>query len=193
MTPPKNAMTPVITPLITGLPRLVKEPSSESPAGKIRYVGFTGHKSPEIHLHMLAVADAHGFVFDTVQMPLNVMDAHFESFERKVLPELVRRQIGVLGMKTFGDHFILDTGLVTPIDMLHYSLNLPTSVVITGVDSMELLDQALLAARTFTPLAKDRIRLMLAKTAEAATNGRHELYKPSHHFDGTEQNPEWLG
>jgi hypothetical protein len=77
--------------------------------------------------------------------------------------------------------------------MLHYSLNLPTSVVITGVDSMELLDQALLAARTFTPLAKDRIRLMLAKTSEAATNGRHELYKTSHHFDGTEQNPEWLG
>lgn len=162
-------------------------------AGKIRYIGFTGHKSPEIHLHMLAVADARGFAFDTVQMPLNVMDAHFGSFEQKVLPELVRRGSGVLGMKTFGDHFILDTGLVTPVEMLHYSLTLPTSVVITGIDSMKRLDQALLAARTFTPLSKDRIKALLAKTAGAAKDGRHELYKTSHHFDGTESNPQWLG
>jgi aryl-alcohol dehydrogenase-like predicted oxidoreductase len=161
--------------------------------GKIRYIGFTGHKSPEIHLHMLTVADEHDFVFDTVQLPLNLMDAHFDSFEQKVLPELVRRGIGVLAMKTFGDHFILDTGLVAPLDMLHYSLTLPTSVVITGIESMERLDQALLAARTFTPLSKGRIQTLLAKTAGAAIAGRHELYKTSDHFDGTKRSPQWLG
>jgi aryl-alcohol dehydrogenase-like predicted oxidoreductase len=162
-------------------------------AGKIRYIGFTGHKSPEIHLHMLAMADAHGFVFDTVQMPLNVMDAHFESFGHKVLPELVRRGLGVLAMKTFGDHFVLDTGLVVPIDMLHYSLSLPTSVVITGIDSNERLDQALLAARTFAPLSAEKIHAILAKTAHAAGGGGYELYKTTHHFDSTEAHPEWLG
>jgi aryl-alcohol dehydrogenase-like predicted oxidoreductase len=162
-------------------------------AGKIRYIGFTGHKSPEIHLHMLAEADAHGFAFDAVQMPLNVMDAHFASFERNVLPELVRRGIGVLAMKTFGDHFILDAGLVTPLEMLHYSLTLPTSVVITGIDSIERLEQALVAARTFTPLSHERIEALLAKTAQAAIAGQHELYKTSEHFDSTKRSPQWLG
>jgi aryl-alcohol dehydrogenase-like predicted oxidoreductase len=162
-------------------------------AGRIRYIGFTGHKHPDIHLHMLAVAEAHGFTFDTVQLPLNVMDAHYESFEHKVLPELVRRAIGVLAMKTFGDHYILDTGLVAPIDMLHYSLSLPTSVVITGIDSMERLDQALAAARTFTPLSEQRVQALLAATASAAISGRHELYKTSDHFDGTKHSPQWLG
>jgi aryl-alcohol dehydrogenase-like predicted oxidoreductase len=97
-------------------------------AGKIRYIGFTGHKSPDIHLKMLATASKHGFTFDTVQMPLNVMDAHFDSFEQKVLPVLTKNDIGVLGMKSMGDHYILTSKTVTPIECLHYSMNLPTSV-----------------------------------------------------------------
>jgi len=111
-------------------------------AGKLRYIGFTGHKDPHIHLHMLDVAADHGFRFDAVQMPLNVMDAHYRSFERQVLPRLVREGIGVLGMKSMAEGIILETRTVTPIECLHYALNLPTSVVITGIDSLQILDQA---------------------------------------------------
>src|SRR6201982_299425 len=121
-------------------------------AGKVRFIGFTGHKSPDIHLKMLSTASKHGFKFDAVQMPLNVMDAHFNSFEKKVLPVLTENRIGVLGMKPMGDHFILDTKTATPTECLHYSMNLPTSVVITGCDSMQILQQALQAARTFNPM-----------------------------------------
>ncbi len=105
-------------------------------AGKLRYIGFTGHKDPHIHLHMLDVARENAFKFDTVQMPLNVMDAHYRSFEARVLPELVRLQIGVLGMKSMANGILLKSKTVTPIECLHYALNLPTSVVITGIDSM---------------------------------------------------------
>ena len=112
-------------------------------AGKIRYIGFTGHKDPHIHLYMLEVGDRHKFQFDTVQMPLNVMDAHFRSFGRLVLPELVKRNIGVLGMKSMGDTTILKSKVATAMECLHYSLSLPASVVITGIDKTELLDQAL--------------------------------------------------
>ena len=161
--------------------------------GKIRYVGFTGHKSPMIHLKMLEAAATHQFHFDAVQMPLNVMDAHYDSFERKVLPVLIKNEIGVLGMKPMGDHFILDSKAVTPIECLHYAMNLPTSVVITGCDSMPILDQALSAARNFRPMDPDAVRTLLAKTAQAAEQGKFELYKTTHHFDGTYQNPEWLG
>jgi len=162
-------------------------------AGKLRYIGFTGHKSPDIHLKMLQVARAQQFRFDAVQMPLNVMDAHYESFEKKVLPVLVKDQIGVLGMKPMGDHFILDTGAVTAIQCLHYSMNLPTSTVVTGCDSMPILQQALSAARTFRPLMPDEVKAILAQTARLAQQGKHELYKTTHHFDGTYQNPQWLG
>jgi len=162
-------------------------------AGKVRFIGFTGHKSPEIHLKMLATAAEHHFSFDTVQMPLNVMDAHYDSFEKKVLPTLVKDNVGVLGMKPMGDHFILDTKTVTPIECLHYAMNLPTSVVITGCDSMTILDQALQAVRTFKPLAESQVSALLAKTASAAQAGKFELYKTSHHFDGTFANPQWLG
>ena len=117
-------------------------------AGKLRYIGFTGHKDPHIHLHMLELADRAAFAFDTVQMPLNVMDAHYRSFERLVLPELVKRHIGVLGMKSMANGVILKSGLVTAVECLHYALSLPTSVVITGIDSLERLDQAFEAART---------------------------------------------
>ena len=121
-------------------------------AGKVRFVGITGHKSPDIHLKMLATAAQHGFAFDAVQMPLNVMDAHFTSFEKKVLPALTKDGVGVLGMKPMGDHLILDSKTATPIECLHYAMNLPTSVVITGCDSLPILQQALQAARTFQPM-----------------------------------------
>jgi len=162
-------------------------------AGKIRYLGFTGHKSPAIHLHMLDTAGKNQFRFDAVQMPLNVMDAHYDSFGEKVLPVLVKNNIGVLGMKPMGDHFILDTKTATALQCLHYSMSLPTSVVITGCDSMKILDQALTAARTFRPLEQSEIKTILAQTAAAAKQGKYELYKTSHHFDGTYQNPQWLG
>jgi aryl-alcohol dehydrogenase-like predicted oxidoreductase len=161
--------------------------------GKLRYIGFTGHKSPDIHLKMLETAFAHGFTFDTVQMPLNVMDAHFDSFEKKVLPVLVKHQIGVLGMKSMGDKLILNSKTVTPVECLHYAMNLPTSVVITGCDSMEILQQALEAARSFQPMSAAEVSSLLAKTATAAAKGEFERYKTSHDFDSTVQNPEWLG
>jgi uncharacterized protein len=161
--------------------------------GKIRYIGFTGHKSPDIHLKMLNTASTHQFIFDAVQMPLNVMDAHFNSFEAKVLPVLLDQNIGVLGMKSMGDHFILRSKTVTAIECLHYCMNLPTSVVITGCDSLPILQQALDAARRFHPMSKAQVSELLARTAKAAQSGEYELYKTSHHFDGTYQNPQWLG
>jgi predicted aldo/keto reductase-like oxidoreductase len=162
-------------------------------AGKIHLIGFTGHKSPDIHLQMLATAAKHGFTLDTVQMPLNVMDAHFNSFEKKVLPVLLKSDIGVLGMKPFGDHFILESKTAAPVECLHYAMNLPTSVVITGCDSLAILQQAIDAARSFQPLDSSQVGMLLGKTAKAAETGEFELYKTSHHFDGTYTNPQWLG
>jgi predicted aldo/keto reductase-like oxidoreductase len=162
-------------------------------AGKVRYIGFTGHKDPRIHLHTLEVAAAHGFTFDAVQMPLNVMDAHYRSFERLVLPELVKRKIGVLGMKSLANGLILKSRTVTAIECLHYALNLPTSVVITGIDSIARLEQAFEAAQTFKPMSQPRRRALLAKTAAAAAHGEFELFKTTSIFDATATNPEWLG
>src|SRR5678816_2201756 len=112
-------------------------------AGKLRFIGFTGHKDPRIHLYMLEVAQEYGFEFDTVQMPLNVMDAHYRSFEKLVLPELVQRNIGVLAMKTLANGTILESKTVNAMECLQYAMNLPTSVVITGCESMKDLEQAL--------------------------------------------------
>jgi predicted aldo/keto reductase-like oxidoreductase len=162
-------------------------------AGKVRYIGFTGHKNPEVHLKMLHAGFAHDLTFDAVQMPLNVMDAHFESFEKKVLPVLVEHKIGVLGMKPMGDTNILASKTVTPLECLHYAMNLSTSVVITGCDSMGILQQALNAARSFRPMNRQEVTGILDKTAQAAQNGRYEPYKTTHDFDGTYQNPHWLG
>jgi len=162
-------------------------------AGKIRYIGFTGHKDPHIHLYMLEVARQHGFVFDTVQMPLNVMDAHYRSFGRLVLPDLVKHEIGVLGMKPMANGIILKSNTVSAMECLHYALNLPTSVVITGVDSMEILDQACEAARTFRRWSDTELTALLSKTAKAAARGEFEPFKTSSIFDGTAQNPAWLG
>jgi aryl-alcohol dehydrogenase-like predicted oxidoreductase len=162
-------------------------------AGKVRYIGFTGHKDPRIHLHMLDVAREHGFAFDTVQMPLNVMDAHYRSFERLVLPELVSRGVGVLGMKPMANGIILRSRTVSPTEGLHYALNLPTSVVITGIDRLDLLDQADAAVRSFRPLPAEAVRARQSRTADAARRGEFEPLKFSTLIDGTPQHPEWLG
>ncbi len=166
-------------------------------AGKVRHIGFTGHKDPLVHRRMLEVADQHQFHFETVQMPINVMDAHFRSFTQQVLPLAVDKGIGVLGMKTFGDHFILDRvladKLATPTELMHYSMTLPISVLITGIDRMEVLEQALAAARTFQPLGPDQVASLLERTRPAALTGTTELFKTSNHFDSTAMNPAWLG
>ena len=161
-------------------------------AGKLRFIGFTGHKSPKIHRRMLDAATAHGFRFDTVQMPLNVMDPHYESFEKEILPILVREQIGVLGMKSMGDKIILASGVVTALECLHYSMSLPTSVVITGCDSIGVLEQALYAAATWKPMGPEATTALLAKTEPSGKDGRFEHFKTTARFDGTAQNPKWL-
>jgi aryl-alcohol dehydrogenase-like predicted oxidoreductase len=162
-------------------------------AGKIRYIGFTGHKDPRIHLYMLAVADEHGFSFDTVQMPLNVMDAHYRSFGQEVLPVLVERQIGVLGMKPIANGIILKSRTVTAVECLQYALTLPTSVVITGCDSVEILDQAIETVRSFRPLSEEQVKALLARTAGAASKGEYEPFKTTSIFDSTASHPDWLG
>jgi aryl-alcohol dehydrogenase-like predicted oxidoreductase len=166
-------------------------------AGKVRYIGFTGHKDPYVHLRMLDIARQHSFHFDAVQMPLNVMDAHFRSFTSEVLPVLNREGIAPLGMKCFGDHFVLDYILASnsmkPIDALHYCLSLPIAVQITGIDSPQILDQALEAARTFKPLSHAEVASLLERTRPAALEGKYELYKTTPRFDGTAHNPQYLG
>jgi diketogulonate reductase-like aldo/keto reductase len=162
-------------------------------AGKVRYIGFTGHKDPYVHLRMLEEARKHNFHFDAVQMPLNVMDAHFRSFTHEVLPVLNREGIAPLGMKCFGDHFILDSNAVKPIEALHYCLNLPIAVQITGIDNEQILNQALDAARTFKPLSSAEVASLLQRTKPLAQEGKFELYKTTSHFDGTAHNPQMLG
>jgi len=162
-------------------------------AGKIRFIGFTGHKDPRIHLHTLEIAKENGFEFDTVQMPLNVMDAHYRSFEKLVLPELVKQNIGVLGMKALANGTILESKTVSAIECLQYAMNLPTSVVITGCESMEDLEQALTAARTFKSMTDEQVKGVLNRTAQPAARGEYELFKTTSIYDGTASHPEWLG
>jgi aryl-alcohol dehydrogenase-like predicted oxidoreductase len=162
-------------------------------AGKVRLIGFTGHKSPAWHLEMLRVADRHGFAFDAVQMPLNVLDAHFESFERSVLPVLQSKGIAAIGMKPLGEGRLVQQRIATAEECLRYALSLPVSVVVTGCESMERLDQALRVARGFRPLLAQEVGALLARTALAARGGANELYKTTEQYDGTTQNPRWLG
>jgi aryl-alcohol dehydrogenase-like predicted oxidoreductase len=162
-------------------------------AGKLRFTGFTGHKDPFIHLRMLEVAHERGLRIDAVQMPLNVMDAHYRSFAKLVLPELTQHNIGVLAMKTMANGHILKSNTVTPIECLHYALHLPTSTVITGIDSLAILDQAFEAARTFQPFSPEALAALLAKTATAAKDGAFELFKSTSIYDGTASNPHWMG
>jgi len=162
-------------------------------AGKVRYIGFTGHKDPLVHLRMLEVAREHGIKFDAAQMPLNVLDAHFRSFEKAVLPVLIRDGVGVLGMKALGDGMVLKSGTATAVECLQYALSLPTSVVITGIDSMDILKQALEVAKAFKPLTEKETADLLARTKKAAMKGEFERFKTTNAFDGTAQNPSWLG
>ena len=162
-------------------------------AGKLRYIGFTGHKDPRIHLYMLEVAAENGFTFDSVQMPLNVMDAHYRSFEKLVVPELVKQGIGVLGMKSMANGIILNAKIVEPIECLHYALSLQTSVVITGMDKMEYLDQAFEALRTLPEFGEKEKAALLERTRETAARGEFEPFKTSSIFDGTALNIDWLG
>jgi aryl-alcohol dehydrogenase-like predicted oxidoreductase len=162
-------------------------------AGKVRFIGFTGHKDPLVHLRMLEIAKGRGVRFDAVQMPLNVMDPHFRSFERNVLPQLVKEGVGVLAMKALGDGFLLESGAVTPVECLHYTMNLPVSTLITGVDRMEILEQDLDAVKTFRPLTEGQVADLLARTAQAASRGAFERFKTTNAFDATAHNPAWLG
>ena len=162
-------------------------------AGKVRYIGFTGHKDPAIHLYMLKVADQHKFVFDTVQMPVNVMDYHYRSFTNEVLPELTKRNIGALGMKSIGDTVILKSGAVTALECLQFSLSRPVSVQITGIDKPEILEQAIHAAQTYDKVSKEQMDAILRRTQPQAMEGKWELFKTSAIFDSTAKNPDWLG
>lgn len=162
-------------------------------AGKIRFIGFTGHKDPFVHLRMLDIADRHDFRFDAVQMPINVMDAHFRSFSHLVLPVLLKKRIGVLGMKSMGSGVILQSKVVTPVECLHFAMSLPTSTVITGIDSMEVLRQDLRAVRDFKPLDDEQMAALLRRTAAAARDGKYEPFKTTQFFDGTAKHPQWLG
>lgn len=162
--------------------------------GKLRYIGFTGHKDPRIHLQMLAVAQERGFHFDSCQMPLNVMDAHFRSFGHLVLPHLVAEGIAPLAMKTFGDGVILKADApIKPLEYLHFSLNLPVSVVITGIQNQRDLDQAFEAVKTFKPMDKATVAELLSRSKPYALEGKYELFKTSATFDGTAKNAAWLG
>ena len=162
-------------------------------AGKIRHIGFTGHKDPSVHLRMFETADRHAFHFDTVQMPINVMDAHFRSFLNQVAPVAQEHSTAILAMKTFGDPYILESKTVTPMEALHFGLNSPASVVITGIDSPAILDQAFQAVESFRPMDPQQVAAILAKTKDAAMTGKFELFKTSSHYDGTIRNPSWLG
>jgi len=162
-------------------------------AGKVRYIGFTGHKDPSVHVRMFETADKRSFHFDTVQMPVNVMDAHFRSFLNGVAPVAQERGTAILAMKTFGDPYILKSNTVTPMEALHFGLNSPASVVITGIDSPAILEQAAQAVQTFKPMDREQVAAILAKTKEAALTGKFELFKTSSHYDGTIRNPSWLG
>lgn len=162
-------------------------------AGKVRYIGFTGHKDPVVHLRMLDVAAQRNFHFDACQMPLNVLDFHFRSFAHEVVPRLVKEGTAVLGMKPLAFGVIPRERIATAIECLHYALNLPTSVVINGCDSLERLDQAFQAARTFKPLTKEQVSSLVEKTRAAAMSGKYEAFKTTTRFDGTAQRPAEMG
>jgi len=162
-------------------------------AGKIRYIGFTGHKSPDIHLKMLQTALGNHFIFNAVQMPLNIMDAHYDSFEKRVLPLLLENNIGVLGMKPLCNGLIFKSGVATAAECLHYAMSLPVSVVITGCNSLPILQQALEAARSFSPMSEEQRSALLARTAKPAERGDYEPWKIGTAYDATSRNPHWLG
>jgi len=147
--------------------------------GKVRFVGFTGHKSPDLHLAMLAKP----FAWDALQMPLNVLDAHFRSFEQRVLPEAVRRNLGIVGMKPMAFQNAPKTGVISSTECLHYAMSLPVSVTITGCETMERLQTALAAARTFTPLEPAAMEALRERLKPFVKEGQSEPYKITTNFD----------
>lgn len=162
-------------------------------AGKVRFIGFTGHKSPAMLLHMIETATKHNYTFDTVQMPVNVMDAQYDSFAGQVIPVASRLKMGILGMKSIGGGVFVQSKTVKPVECLHYAMSQQVDCVITGCDSLAILDQALGLARKFQPLSHAEIKELLARTSTEAANGELEKYKNSPNFDGTGRNPQWLG
>ena len=162
-------------------------------AGKLRFIGFTGHKDPDIHRHMLDVARAQRFSFDTVQMPINVLDAHYRSFERDVMPVALKDGVAVLGMKPMGSGLVLQSGAATAEECLRYAMSVPgVNVTVTGCDSEGVLEQALYLAINFKPMPEDQRRALLERTKPAAQGGKWEKFKTTQRFDGTEQNKHWL-
>ena len=175
-------------------------------AGKIRYVGFTGHYDPDIFLKMLDVSARNGFTFDTVQMPVNVMDAHYRSFTRKVLPLLVKQNIGVLAMKTLGGGAFLGKGTygedrgnileelkIAPAECLQYAMSLPISVLISGMDDEAMLMTNVELASRFRQMSESEIAALLAKTREVALTGHYEWFKSYPGGGWTGENPWVLG
>jgi uncharacterized protein len=167
-------------------------------AGKVRFIGFTGHKDPHVHLYMFEVARQRGFHFDTVQMPINIMDAHFRSFAQLVVPEAMKQKTAILGMKCFGSGVMMKSNVisnnaVTPLECLHYSLNVPVAVQITGINSKMLLDQAFAAVKSFKPMDESELATLLAKSEQDAVTGKYELFTTTSHFDSTARHPDWLG
>jgi aryl-alcohol dehydrogenase-like predicted oxidoreductase len=148
--------------------------------GKTRFVGFTGHKDPAIHLDMLA----RGYPFDAVQMPLNCFDATYRSFERHVLPEVIKRGMAALGMKSMGGGGEpLLQGAVTPEEALRYAMSLPVTVTISGIDALSVLRQNVAVARGFTPLSENQMQALRDRCSALAGDGHLELYKSTMKYD----------
>lgn len=167
--------------------------SAAQEAGKTRYIGFTGHKDPHIHLYMLETAKARGYQFDTVQMPVNILDSHFRSFTNLVMPVAQQMGVAVLGMKSMGGGVILESGVVSAEECLRFALSQPVAVVITGIDGEDILEQALRIASKPDSLTYSEIADLRDRTAKIANRGEYELFKTSNKFDATAKNLEWLG
>ena len=150
--------------------------------GKVRFVGFTGHKDPDIHLEMLS----YKFPFDSCQLPLNGFDASFRSFEQLVLPELKKQGIAPIGMKSFGAGQAVRRKAVTPAEALRYAMSLPVTTTVSGMDSLRVLRQNLKIARGFTPMTQQEMQAYRTRLADRAADGRFELYKTTARHDGPE-------
>ncbi len=149
--------------------------------GKVRFVGFTGHKDPSIHLKMLA----HDYPFDTCQLPLNCLDASFRSFEKQVLPELNKRGIAAIGMKSLGGGGEpMKKGVITATEALRYAMSLPVATTVSGIDSLQVLRQNLSIARGFKPMSVEEMQALRTRYERYAADGRFELYKTSKKYDG---------
>jgi aryl-alcohol dehydrogenase-like predicted oxidoreductase len=151
--------------------------------GKVRYIGFTGHKSPAIHKRMLS----QGFPFDSCQMPLNVLDAHYESFEKEIVPICQEQGIAIIGMKSLAGGHLLESGIdVTPAEAIRYAMSLPIATLVSGMDSLEVMEENLATARNFRPLTEEERKDILARSAPGSANGEFEPFKTTRKFEGAE-------